>query len=791
MREPLTTQIVARFSDPVWPLVVLFVGLPVWWILGVWQLLFFVMAIPMLVYLVKQRTIEMPRGFWIWLLFVAWLLVGVLVLQVNAPYTVPGVNLNRYVVFAYRVGWYAVSTIVALYVVNTRHILSTERIMRAVAWFFVMLVAGGLLGLAAPNISFDSVLQALLPHSLATHSLVHGLTHVQTAQVHSFLGDPQARPSAPFPYTNDWGFAIAITLPLFVAAWWQRGGRWRVAVFAILPLALLTVVSSLNRGTWIAILATVALAMARAIFQGRLKVLVAAVLISMIAAFMLVVTPLGGLITARLEAGHSDEGRANLAGMSVQSTAEGSPVVGFGTTRDLAGTFSSIAGGASDACPGCEPPPVGTHGQLWHITFTTGFVGAFLYVGFFVGQFLRHLRARAPYAAAALGSVLVLLVTMPIYNAIGVQIYMGFLAIGILNRDTRDSLPSMQRTLRPLFRHAPTLVVCAAVGVLVGYGVHAIQGSSSTATQRVLVSAVELVPVPGVRTSTLDAEAMLAMSSGVVSAIAQELGISVATARDGLSIGAEPNTRVMIISFQADSAERARIGAETALSTYLEEREALLTAVSSEVHERYTAWQAQLDDIYRTTRPSVEAATSGALWDTLNGISRQWSHAASVATATADIKEAQAISSVTVTRSTSERMVRLTSGLALGLLVGVPIVVVYDRRVIRLGRAPQLGDRIPIPIVARIKGGNPEEVRSATSAYAPLAGLVADPTNVRATELASRLDQGMDTSDYLGRRVMVVVDPRSRAGHVNRMIDDLQGIGLDPVGILMCESGRR
>src|SRR5690625_7482925 len=95
--------------------------------------------------------------------------------------------------------------------------------------------------------------------------------------------------------------------------------------------------------------------------------------------------------------------------MAVQSTIEGSPVVGFGTTRNVLGNFNSIAGGASDVCPNCEPPPVGTHGQVWLATFGAGLVGTAIYVSFLLTQFFGNLRSQSPYAGAALASILTMI----------------------------------------------------------------------------------------------------------------------------------------------------------------------------------------------------------------------------------------------------------------------------------------------------------------------------------------------------------------------------------------------
>lgn len=786
MRTALAPASPARNSStPLWPLAMPFVGLPLWWLLGVWQIMFFLMAGVMLMYLVRHRSITMPRGFWIWLAWLAWLLTGLFVMQVHAPGTVEGVSTGRYLVFGYRYGWYLAATIVALYVVNTRHVISTKKILDAVSCFFVVLVGGGLLGLLAPNLSFDSVLQSALPHSLANHALVNELMHVQSAQMHSVLGTPQPRPSAPFIYTNGWGFATAITLPLFIVAWWGRGGLWRVGMAILLLLMLVPIVLSLNRGTWIAILSGAFLAIAHSVTHGKLKVLAIGAVGALLAVGLILFSPLGDMVTARIANGHSDEGRENLSTAAVQSTIEGSPVVGFGTTRDLAGNFSSIAGGASEACPNCAPPPIGTHGQLWLTTFGAGFIGACLYVGFILVQFLAGFRSRSPYALAALCSITTLLVTLPIYNSIGVPLFIGFIAIGILAREQDRPLPTLHETLRPAFRHAPVLILVIGFGALAGYGVNSVRGMPVAATQRVLVPAAEFAPVPGIRPSTLDAEAMLARSSTVVNAVADELSLSKNEVRSGLKVGAEPNTRVLLVTFQTADAKQARRGVESAVDTFITERDRLVTEQTASVVERYQTRQRTLDVVYQQTRPFAQLTRSTFLWSTMTSLSREWTGASSILTDAELPSPATVISSPSVAVFEDVRTVRVTAGAGLGGLFGLLAIPAYDRRTTRLGSAPDRRIRLGAPIVARCIGEDLSAATNAAHTYWPLAGVIADHERPSAVAFAKQLDAQLALRNYGGGRTLIVVDSSTRIHHARQMVRAISQRGMDPVGLIL------
>ncbi len=144
---------------PGWPIVTALVGLPLWWVLGLTQLIFFLMAVPMAIYLLRLRVIATPRSFGIWLLLLVWMLAGLFVLQVDAPGAVPGGSSSRYLTFAYRGGWYVVATIAMLYVINTRHVFSTSRVSGALSYAFLIFIAGGYLGILLPSLEFPSLLR--------------------------------------------------------------------------------------------------------------------------------------------------------------------------------------------------------------------------------------------------------------------------------------------------------------------------------------------------------------------------------------------------------------------------------------------------------------------------------------------------------------------------------------------------------------------------------------------------------------------------------------------------------
>src|SRR5690606_8607416 len=140
------------------------------------------------------------------------------------------------------------------------------------------------------------------------------------------------------------------------------------------------------------------------------------------------------ILRERLENPHSNDRRAQLAVETLRSVATGSPLLGFGSTRDVESSFASIAGGATPDCPACDVPPLGTEGQLWIVVFTTGFVGLALFLAFFGIRFFAHWRDPSPLAIACCCVLLFFFIELPFYDTLGAPMFTVMLAIGLLFR---------------------------------------------------------------------------------------------------------------------------------------------------------------------------------------------------------------------------------------------------------------------------------------------------------------------------------------------------------------------
>lgn len=424
-----------RFLKPGWPLAVLYLGFPLWWALGLAQLIFFAMAAAMAVILYRQRPVRVPHWFALWLLFLVWMLAGAFLIKANAPDTVPGGGLGRLAGFTVWAGWYFAVTIAMLYVANTARQVPTQRIVRLLGLMFVVTTGFGVLAVLAPTLEFRSPMEMLLPRRLVSTNFVRTLVHPSLSSSSDFLGYVQPRPTAPFPYSNAWGNNLALYLPFFVLAWFGRDAGWRRKVGpVVLVAAIFPITFSLNRGLWLSLAVAAVYAAARLAVNGRgraLQALLAAVLVGGIA---FVSSPLYDTLMLRVETPHSNERRAGTATTVVSITAEGSPFVGYGTTRTMQGSFNSLAGGETEQCHQCAAPPLGTQGFMWRLVLTTGFGGTALCLSFFALQFLRRARGPAPLDVTTCTVLLVAVLCFFVYDSLGSAMFTALIAIGLMAR---------------------------------------------------------------------------------------------------------------------------------------------------------------------------------------------------------------------------------------------------------------------------------------------------------------------------------------------------------------------
>ena len=359
-----------RLIPAAWPLYTAFVLLPLWWILGVSGFVMSAVGVLMIIALAFRRHLTTPKGFSLFLFFLMWCIFSSS--QVADP--------RQLFSLSYRGSIYLASGALFLYVLNHPHEeMPTGSVVKAIAGFWLIVVIGGTIGMLGPTISFTTPAQRLLPAKIVADPFVHDLVSASTASGRAFAAYPIHRPKAPFPYTNLWGASYALGLPFAILSLaYMRKKRHRDVMVLVLAFSIIPLTFSLDRGAWLStaggmIYATLRLA------RGRNAQLLKAVAVGVIVlGALLVVTPLGSIISTRLSHGYGDAHRAQLYSESANLVWK-SPVFGYGAPVLVQGNLSA-----------------GTHGQLWTVLVSQGIPGLVFFVGWLLWAMWKASRRLPP-----------------------------------------------------------------------------------------------------------------------------------------------------------------------------------------------------------------------------------------------------------------------------------------------------------------------------------------------------------------------------------------------------------
>lgn len=422
---------------PRWPLALLFGGYPVMWSLGLGTAALPLLTGICLLWLLRhRRRLLAPRGSGVWFAFLLWLVVSIGTIDLVAPGTIGGGGAGAVLAFAFRAAMYLSATALMIYLASTTEREVPARLLvRSLGWLFFGAVVGGYLGLLLPTGGFTTPIEHLLPRSLGSNSFVRELVHPTFAQVQNVLGVGDARPSAPFTYTNEWGLMVGYLLPAFVVDRMVLGGRrerfWGAGV---LLLSVVPIVLSLNRGLWLSLILGGAIA-AFLVVRRRPRLLLPLALAAVVAVGGVLLSPFGSILEDRAASEHSLSARSFILQKAVQGSVA-SPIVGWGGPRQPEGNPDSRVSGESAACPKCSPPSVGTHGQLWLVLFSHGLVGVVLFFSFFGRAWWHQLRPTDPIGALGLVYVSVWFLQMFFYPGVPWSVHLVLALIGLRARGT-------------------------------------------------------------------------------------------------------------------------------------------------------------------------------------------------------------------------------------------------------------------------------------------------------------------------------------------------------------------
>lgn len=389
---------------PRWPFAAMFVLFPAWWLLGFGDMMWIPLAGVMAFYLIRRGAVRAPRGFFLWLLFLLLMVLSVVGIDTS----------GRLIGFVYRALMYAAVTVVFIYVYNGRQTLSTRYVLGVLTVFWVVVIAGGYLGIFFPEFSFRTPLGYVLPASLQQNELVSEMVIRRATQYNpdSFLQfDP--RPAAPFLYTNGWGNSYSLLLPAVVAyAGYIRGTAKFWWLMVLIPVSLVPAVLTLNRGMFLGIGIAVLYAALRLAVMGRLRALLSLIGIGLIGVAAAVSLDLEQRLGSRLEQSSTTEDRANLYSEAITRTLT-SPLFGFGAPRP------SFTEGA---------PSVGTQGHVWTVLFSHGFPAVFVFLAALAYFFFATWRVSSTTGLALNTIQLVILVEVFYYGVLPHGLMLAFVA---------------------------------------------------------------------------------------------------------------------------------------------------------------------------------------------------------------------------------------------------------------------------------------------------------------------------------------------------------------------------
>lgn len=396
---------------PLWPLTLMVSAYPVWFLLGLGGFMWVLLAVPMAASLLRRRDLAAPKGIGLWVVFLVAVAGSALSIE----------SVDRFSGYLLRFGYYAAATVFLLYLLNGGSGVSVTRIVRAFTLLWSLAIVGGWLALVVGDVSFRSPTYYLLPASLLANDLIGTLVEPGFAQVQNIIGFPVPRPKAPFPYTNSWGSMVALTTPFaFMALGDRQVGLSPRLIKAMLWLSVVPIVVSLNRGLWLSLGIGVTYAALRFGAGGRTQTVARLAVAVVAAGAVLAISPLGDLVASRVETGHSNGDRFELVAAALRGAAE-RPIFGWGAPRPNVRNL----------------PSIGTHGQLWLVMFSHGFVGAIGFVGALVTFFAKTRAQSTSTGLWAHAVLLIALVQLPVYLLIPHSLFAVMAAVAVAVRSQR------------------------------------------------------------------------------------------------------------------------------------------------------------------------------------------------------------------------------------------------------------------------------------------------------------------------------------------------------------------
>ncbi len=298
-----------------------FLALPVSWLLGLHELAWPVLVLPIAGFLVRRGRIYAPRALLLWLLYVAIALVA----AVSA-----GIGY-------FTVVMYLAATVLFLFGFNASiDELPDHVVVSVMALFWVTMVVGGLISIATGVTEFPSLGATIFQPEPG--SWLEGVTKVQFADplkegyTEGLFGSWDSRPKGFLTWSNHWGSAFVMLLPASLLLRFQmERGRLRNLLDITIVLSVVPFVLARNRWAWLSLVVVVVYGIVR---FWRPRPYLARSLLGLLVASAVIIasTPLVTVVIDRLEFEGSEGSRSEQYQQSFDLIDE-SPWLGFGVSQ--------------------------------------------------------------------------------------------------------------------------------------------------------------------------------------------------------------------------------------------------------------------------------------------------------------------------------------------------------------------------------------------------------------------------------------------------------------------------
>jgi hypothetical protein len=378
---------------PVWPLLMMFALMPIWWALGILYFIWPFFGVFLFGLLTTRGKIRIPAGTTPWLIFLGFALVS-------------GIRLTRATqvyIFGLRLGYLFTALMVLLYVYNlVRDGVPWSRVVTPLCVYWISLIALGWLGVLAPRLSLPSPFMLTLPHGVATTEYVQDVARLDATEFNRSSLNPIYRPAAPYPYTNNWGTAYALLVPFVLACLASLPRRpLRLVLLTSLPLSLVPAFYTLNRGMFVGLGVAVVYLVGREVLRGRFRLLLPVAAIVLAGWLVTLYIPVVDLISHRTSTTDTNYDRFDIYRQTWSAVLR-SPLLGYGQPNSVDTTHAS--------------EPLGTQGMLWQMLYSHGIPAAICFYVFFAVVTRRLAAAVTPTGLWLSALPIVAVVITPVYG---------------------------------------------------------------------------------------------------------------------------------------------------------------------------------------------------------------------------------------------------------------------------------------------------------------------------------------------------------------------------------------